>query len=246
MCDKKYYVSVEDYQDGEPFEGEIIKRGNRSSCISECYRCNGSGVYYISTAFGAFPGVCWGCNGSKKGYRQLHTGEYWAKFIEREDRAMARRAEAYSRAKEINSIGRFPSLVARSFSKIKRLSEIRQDALGSEFVGTEGERETFTLTLRSQFEHVSEWGPSWNNTLVDQDGNVFVYWGKKLAIKVQKFDENFQEKYIEDVPVKVGDTVSVTCRIKEHKNYNPKFYGKTLKVAVKNTMINRPTVKEQS
>ena len=100
--------------------------------------------------------------------------------------------------------------------KIARLRERRLSP--SNFVGEVNDRDVFDLTLKFKldFQNYFHGRPvtSWLNSLVDGQGNVFVYWGKCLGNK--------------------GDNIKMKATIKEHKVYK----------GIKQTVVNRPTILE--
>jgi hypothetical protein len=102
--------------------------------------------------------------------------------------------------------------------KIARLRERRLSP--SNFVGEVNDRDVFNLTLKFKldFQNYFNGRPvtSWLNSLVDGQGNVFVYWGKCLGNK--------------------GDSIKVKATIKEHKVYK----------GIKQTVVNRPTILEET
>lgn len=119
---------------------------------------------------------------------------------------------------EIFKIRSLKDRVQRHSYKISKLRERRLSP--SNFVGEVSDRNVFDLTLKFKldFQNYFNGRPvtSWLNSLVDGQGNVFVYWGKCLGNK--------------------GDNIKVKATIKEHKVYK----------GIKQTIVNRPTILEET
>ena len=119
---------------------------------------------------------------------------------------------------EIFKLRSLKDRVQKHSYKIARLRERRLSP--SNFVGEVNDRDVFDLTLKFKldFQNYFNGRPvtSWLNSLVDGQGNVFVYWGKCLGNK--------------------GDSIKVKATIKEHKVYK----------GIKQTVVNRPTILEET
>ena len=119
---------------------------------------------------------------------------------------------------EVFKIRSLKDRVQKHSYKIARLRERRLSP--SNFVGEVNDRDVFDLTLKFKldFQNYFNGRPvtSWLNSLVDGQGNVFVYWGKCLGNK--------------------GDSIKVKATIKEHKVYK----------GIKQTVVNRPTILEET
>ena len=119
---------------------------------------------------------------------------------------------------EIFKLRSLKDRVQKHSYKIARLRERRLST--SNFVGEVNDRDVFDLTLKFKldFQNYFNGRPvtSWLNSLVDSQGNVFVYWGKCLGNK--------------------GDSIKVKATIKEHKVYK----------GIKQTVVNRPTILEET
>ena len=119
---------------------------------------------------------------------------------------------------EIFKLRSLKDRVQKHSYKIARLRERRLSP--SNFGGEVNDRDVFDLTLKFKldFQNYFNGRPvtSWLNSLVDSQGNVFVYWGKCLGNK--------------------GDSIKVKATIKEHKVYK----------GIKQTVVNRPTILEET
>jgi len=117
---------------------------------------------------------------------------------------------------EIWAIRGLKNLVKKHSYKIADLRTKRLTP--SNYYGEVGDRSELNLTLQFNVDFHSNFNGRpvirWMNNLVDDKGNVFVYWGNKLGNK--------------------GDVISLKATIKSHDVYK----------GVKQTIINRPKVIE--
>lgn len=81
----------------------------------------------------------------------------------------------------------------------QRLKDVRRLDAGSRYVGTPGERRSFSLELKSCFEAETRFGISYVHYFKDDDGNVFV-WKASNKLDVER-----------------GHKVELVASIKDHK-----------------------------
>lgn len=195
------------YAQTTPYKGVSFTKNGKLYGYEDCGKCDGAGIlwYHMSVA----EGVCFRCGGAKKFKARLYT--------ERENASQRRRIEKAillenSRAAinmEISAIKRIKRKVQDGLHNIQRLKANAE----SDHVGSVGDRIEFQATMKFCMGFDGFYGTTYINTMVDSDGNIFVYKGGKPLGKR-------------------GDVISLKATIKEHGEYK----------GAKQTVINRPKV----
>ena len=194
----------------EPYVGGTFTKNDKLYGYQECYKCQGTGIlpWHAHIA----KGVCFACGGAKKRGVRLYS--------ERENASQRRRIAkqiGLENARrhitcELNSLSRIKGAVQKGFRNIERL----RAKAASGYVGEVGQRIDIEATVTFVMGFDGFYGTTYINTLVDRDGNVFVYKGKHLASK--------------------GDQVTLKATVKDHSVYK----------GTKQTVINRPKISRES
>lgn len=196
------------YAGTEPFQGKVFYDENQKpAAYRDCERCDGSG--YLAYYAWHDKGICYGCAGAGKKKVRLYTEKQNAaqlrRFAKAEQIAMERRHVL----EEINSLLRIKEQVRQGFWNIEKINE----NAASNHVGAIGDRIDIDATIKFCMGFEGFYGTTYINTMVDADGNIYVYkGGKRLADK--------------------GASIRLKATIKDHGEYK----------GAKQTIINRPKV----
>ncbi len=194
------------YATSEPYSGSSFTDEGKRYGYEKCQKCSGQGVimYFAHNESGR----CFSCQGDKVVRFRLYTEDESASQIRRIERASQKTEERAHITREIVALQSLKNSVRQGLWNIKKLHE----KAASNFVGSIGDRIEVVVTVQFCMGFDGFYGTTYINTMVDAEGNIYVYKGKRLASK--------------------GDHIKLKATIKDHSEYK----------GAKQTVVNRPMI----
>lgn len=196
------------YAQTTPYKGASFTNNGKLYGYEDCGKCDGAGILWHHKSVA--DGVCFRCGGAKKVKARLYTERENASQRRRIEKAILLERSRAAINMEISAIKGIKRKVQDGLRNIQRLKANAE----SDHVGSVGDRIEFQATMKFCMGFDGFYGTTYINTMVDSDGNIFVYKGGKPLGKR-------------------GDVISLKATIKEHGDYK----------GAKQTVINRPKVK---
>ena len=194
------------YAETTPYNGETFTINGKMYGLEVCGKCDGAGILWWH--MDVHEGVCFACGGSKKRKARLYSQRENASQRRRIEKAIALENSRREINMEAAALRRIAGKVQDGLRNIARLKANAAAA----YVGEIGDRIEINATVKFCMGFDGFYGTTYINTMVDADGNIYVYKGKRLASK--------------------GDQISLKATIKDHSEYK----------GAKQTVLSRPKV----